>query len=370
MSTMAKIKRHRWFAVFVILPVLIATFYYGFVASDVYVSESRFVIKSPGQRQTQLSTIANLIQTTGLSSGQEQTNEVIEYLRSRNALTDLSQAFKVEDAYRNAGADALSRFPQPFREDRFESFYRYFQGKVDARLEAQTGMAVLTVRAFRPEDAQKINAGLLDLSERMVNRLNDRAQTRAIVEAESRVTNAEDRVRKARLSLRQYRNSEALIDPAKQAVGVLDLSNKLVAEQASLKAQLEQIERVAPANPAIPALRNRIAAIGEQIAAQTGRAVGTRSGIASKMSGYENLEVEQEFATQALAAANTAREQARVESQKQQFYLERVVSPNKPDLALLPNRLRAILTIAAACLCLYVVGWMLIVGILEHAPED
>lgn len=370
MIAVVTLKKHRWFGVFVVLPVLLAAFYYGFVASDLYVSESRFVIKSPSQRPTQLSTIANLIQTTGLSAGQEQANEVLEYLRSRNALVDLSKAYNIESAYRDAQADYLSRYPMPFRADRFENFYRFFQGKVDARLESQTGMAVLTVRAFRPEDAQRINTGLLDLSEQMVNRLNDRAQSRAIVEAEQRVLTAEERVRKARLALRQFRNEEALIDPAKQAVGVLDLSNKLVGEQASLKAQLQQIERVAPANPAIPALRNRIAAIGAQIAAQTGKAVGTKSGIASKLSAYENLEVEQEFATQALAAANTAKEQARVEAQKQQFYLERVVAPNKPDLALLPGRLRAIMTIAAACICLYVVGWMLIVGILEHAPED
>ena len=36
---------------------------------------------------------------------------------------------------------------------------------------------------------------------------------------------------------------------------MLDVSNKLVAEQAALQTQLELMERVAPRNPSIPALQ-------------------------------------------------------------------------------------------------------------------
>ena len=61
---------------------------------------------------------------------------------------------------------------------------------------------------------------------------------------------------------------------------------------------------------------------------------------------------------------------ARAEAASQQFYLERIVDPNLPDDALLPTRLLNIIIVAAAAACLYFIGWMLIVGILEHAPED
>ena len=63
-------------------------------------------------------------------------------------------------------------------------------------------------------------------------------------------------------------------------------------------------------------------------------------------------------------------EQARAEAVSQQYYLERVVEPNRPDDALLPNRVKSVLAVLFACLCLYLVGWMLVVGILEHAPDD
>lgn len=365
-----RLKAWRWFALLVILPFLLTTIYYGMIASDIYVSESRFIIKSPERKAASMSSLAGLIETTGLSPGQEQTKEIMDYLRSRDALQDLSKRVNVRDAFMSSAADRLSRFPRLFRQDNFENLYDYYGSMVDVHLDHETGMAVLNVNAFEPSEAKKLNENLLQLSESLVNSLNARANSKTIKEAEARVEVAQYRVRKAREDLGQYRNSSALLDPQQQGMGVLELSNGLIGQVASLRAKLVEIQQAAPNHPSIPALRQRIAALSEQIAAQTGRAVGTPSGIASKMSGYETLAVEQEFATQMLTAANASLEQARAEALKQQYYLERVVQPNKPDKALLPARIKKILTVLFGCLCLYLVGWMLVVGILEHAPEN
>lgn len=366
----SRLERHRWMALFVGLPTLLAIIYYGLIASPVYVSQSSFVIKSPGQKATPSVSLANLVQASGFSAGQEQTKEVLQYIRSRNALQDLQEKVDVRRMFSERGADFLSRFPRPFYEPTFENLYRYYGSMVGADLDTDSGLAVVQVRAFTPHDAQRINNVLLNLSEQLVNRLNERIERRAIAEAQRRVDDAEERVRNARVALSAFRNSQELIDPTKQASGVLDISNKLVSERAALQAQLDLMMRVAPENPGIPALRNHIAGLSRQIAAQEGRAVGTPTGIASKLSSFEKLNVEQEFATEMLTAANTALEQARTEAQRQQFYLERVVEPNTPDDAALPNRLKQILIVFGASLCLYFIGWMLIVGILEHAPED
>jgi capsular polysaccharide transport system permease protein len=369
-KSMTFARKHRWLMLFVLLPIALSTVYYSLVASDIYVSESRFAIKSPGHRQAQISALANIFQSTGLTAGQEQANEVIEYLRSRDALTELQKNVDVRGSYSSSNVDALSRFPQPFTESTFENLYKYYRKMVPVDLDAKTNVIVLEVRAFSPLQARRINERLLEQSEALVNRLNARAQNKAIEENMRQVGVATDRLNQARVALRQYRNEQELLDPKAQASGVLEVSTGLVAEHAALSAQLQQIERVAPYHPSIPALRARVGAISAQIGAQTGRAVGTQSGIASKLTEYERLLAEQEFATQMLTAANTTLEQSRAEAQKQQFYLERVVEPNKPDMPELPNRLWQILTIAAAAACLYMIGWMLIVGILEHAPED
>ena len=105
------LKKRRWFLLMVALPTLLAALYYGLIASDIYISESRFVIKSPDQKRGQTSTLANLVQTTGLSGGQEQTNEVLTYVRSRDALKALEKTVGVRDKFSSPQADFLSRFP-------------------------------------------------------------------------------------------------------------------------------------------------------------------------------------------------------------------------------------------------------------------
>lgn len=369
-ALLEKVRRHRWLLIFVALPTLLAILYYGFVASDIYVSQSRFVIKAPGQKSMPGGTLANLIQSSGFSGGEQETKEVIDYIKSRDALSDLQRQIDIRDRYQNAGADFLSRFPRPFADASFENLFKYYRTKISAAPDNESGVAVLEVRAFRPEDSRLINQKLLALSEGLVNRLNTRAERRAVAEAEQRVLAAQIRVRNARVALSTFRNQQEIIDPTKQATGALEVSNKLVTDHAALQAHLQLMQRVAPANPAIPALRARLSALSGQIAAQNARVVGSPTGIASKVAGYENLLAEQEFAQATLTAASTSLEQARVEAQKQQYYLERVVEPNLPDTPLLPSRLKSILVIFGMSLCLYFIGWMLVVGILEHAPED
>src|SRR5690348_13938716 len=97
--------KHRWLALFVGLPTALAVIYYGFIASPIYVSQSSFVIKSPAQKSVPTISLANLVQTSGLSAGQEQTKEVLQYIRSRDALKDLMHETDVKAKYSNRGAD-------------------------------------------------------------------------------------------------------------------------------------------------------------------------------------------------------------------------------------------------------------------------
>lgn len=363
-------RRWRWFIAFVLAPSLMACLYWGAIAADVYVSESRFVIKAPERQKTSASALGSLLQTTGLGSGAEQTSEIIGYLRSRNALSDLTERADVRGAFGSPKADFFSRYPTLFQDNSFESLYEYYGSMISTQSDAETGLTVLRVKAYSAEEAQTLNAGLLDLGEALVNRLNQRVNTKAIEEASDRVQEAQNRVREARIQLGAYRNTARLLDPQQQGIGVLEVSNQLISQEAALRAQLAELERSAPDHPSIPALRSRVRGLAQQVAQQTGRAVGTPDGIAAKITQYENLLVEQEFAEQTLAAANTSLEQARVEAKQQQYYLERVVEPNMPDSAILPSRFKSVLAVIFASLCLYLVGWMLSVGVREHASED
>ncbi len=361
--------RNRWLMATVVLPVLLSAFYFFLIASDQYVSESRFVIRAPNQRSSQVTSFASLIQTTGLSGGQEQANQVMDFVRSRSALEALSKEVPLKKVYGGPHVDFLSRFPTLWEEDATEDFYKYYGRKVQIERDTESGLVVLRTIAFSAKEAALINEHLLRQSESLVNELNKRARGTAIVEAENRVIEAEQRSR-ARKALSSYRNSAQIMDPAKQAVGVYEVTNRLIVERAALEAQLSTLQRLTPDHPSIPSLRERIGALGKEIEAQTARVVGGGNALSSKLPNYEALELEQEFASQMLVVARSSLEQARAEALKQQYYLERVVNPNVPDLPEYPHAFRYVLTILGFALCLYFIAWMFIVGILEHAPED
>lgn len=362
--------RNRWFLLGVVLPVLASAIYLFLVASDEFVSESRFVIKAPNQRGAQVSSFANLIQTTGLSAGQEQADQVIDFVRSRSALQKLAQEMPLKQVYGGDDVDVLSAFPLPWQQDAFEDLYDYYQDKVMISRDADTGLVVLRTRAYTPRDARLVNERLLRQSEALVNILNERARRRAIAEAESRVVEAEGRVSRARRALATYRDRAELVDPLKQAAGVVEIANRLITERAALEAQLSTLQRLTPDHPSIPALRQRIASLTAEVDRQTNRVVGGPATISGKLPAYETYALEQEFASQLLVLTRSSLEQARTESLRQQFYLERVVNPNEPDLPEYPHAFRNILTILGFLLCLYFIIWMFVVGILEHAPED
>jgi capsular polysaccharide transport system permease protein len=366
-----KLARNPWFLVAVVLPVLFSAIYYFGIASDQYVSESRFAIKAPNQRAAQTTSFANLIQSTGLSSGQEQSNQVIDFVRSRSALTTLEKELRVKKTYGSPSVDFLSRFPRFWEDNAFEDLFDYYRTKIEISRDTDTGLVVLRTIAFSPKDAAAINTVLLKQSEMLVNRLNENARTKAISEAEDRVVEAQARVNKAFEAVSDYRSKSRLVEPLKEATGVVEIANRLIVERAALEAQLSTVRQVTPDHPSIPVLREQIASLTREIERQNERLVGSGSNtISRKLPDYDALILEQELASELLLLAQTSLEQARTEALKQQFYLERVVEPNVPDLPEYPKALKSVLTILGFALCLYFIVWMFVVGILEHAPED
>ena len=118
-----KAVRHVWFVLGVVLPVLLSALYFTTVASDEYESESRFVVKAPHQRASQVSNFANLIQATGLSAGQEQADQVMDFVRSRSALQKLNAEVPLKQIYGADQIDFMSAYPLPWQDDAFEDLY-------------------------------------------------------------------------------------------------------------------------------------------------------------------------------------------------------------------------------------------------------
>ncbi|WP_374941984.1 hypothetical protein [Burkholderia cenocepacia] len=355
---------NRLFVITVIVPTIIAVVYYGLIASDVYVSESRFIVRS-ASRQSSSSVVGALLQGAAFSRTPDDAYSVIDYIQSRDALHELNTNSGIATAYSTQG-DIFSRFHASL-DGSFESLWRYY-GKhiVSVNLDSASGIATLQVRAYTANEAAGINEKLLEISERLINEMNKRAADDTVRFAQHQVDEAAERAKAAAVNLAAYRNGNSVFDPEKQSALQLQQITKLQTELFSAQTQLVQLQSIAPKNPQIPVLTQNIAMLQKQIHDSTGDVTGSKGSLSAKNVAYTKLQLDSEVANKQLASTISALENARSEAERKQLYLARLIQPNTPDVATEPKRLRSIFEAIA----LGVIAWgilsLLLAGIREH----
>ncbi|MFM7419153.1 MAG: capsule biosynthesis protein, partial [Alphaproteobacteria bacterium] len=142
---------------------------------------------------------------------------------------------------------------------------------------------------------------------------------------------------------------------------------------AQARAELtERLKFMRPDNPALQVTRNRIEALERQISSERTRHTettvdGEGAVLARQLASFERLMLEREFADKQLASATASLETARLEAQRQQLFLSRIVEPNLAVYPLYPRKLTNVASIIVGLTIAYGIGWLLIVGMREHA---
>jgi BexC/CtrB/KpsE family polysaccharide export inner-membrane protein len=352
------------FLVTVIAPTALAIIYFGFFASDVYVSESRFVVRSPDKPAA--TGIGVLLKGAGFSNAGDEIYAADDYIQSRDALRALNRGGAVVRAYDNNGVSIFDRFNPLGMDGSFESLFDYFRKKVGVDYDANSAITTLTVRAYSPQAAQAFNRQLLELAEDQVNRLNKRGRADVVEQSEREVRDAEEAARRAAVALAEFRNASGIIDPEKQAAVQLQMISKLQDELIGSRMQLLQLRSMAPENPQIPVLEVRISGLAREIDRQLGFVAGSRRSLSATAARYQRLLLDRDFADKRLAAAMASLQDARAEALRKQAYVERIAQPSLPDEAQEPRRLRGIFATFVLGLVAWAILSMLLAGIREH----
>jgi len=346
----------------VIIPTLIAALYYGLIAADVYVSESRFMIKSPGKPVP--SGIASLLVGGDLGGGAD-ISAVRDYATSRDALRALDANGRIRQIYNSDRADLFSRLDK-LGKGTFEHEYDYFLDRITIDNEGKSSVSVLRTQAFTAADALWINEQLLQQSEALVNRLNLRSREDSVRNAEADVANARQRSSAAAAALAAYRDRNGIIDPDKQAPIVMQMISKLQDELIATRALIVQTRRVAPKNPQIAVYEARAGELQKEIDAQSRTLAGGSGSLSGKTVQYTRLALENQFADRLLASAMASLESANAEARRQQVYIERVAEPDLPDQATRPRRLRNIFAVFVVSIVAYGIIFLLRASLREH----
>ena len=350
----------------VVLPTAISLVYFGWIASDIFISESRFVIRTP-QRTQQPSLVGALLQGGAFNRSQDDAFTVHDYFMSRDALRELDTKLQLRDAFSKEEIDPINRFPGMFGDASFESLFKYYGKRVTVEYDSASAITTLRVNSYTAQSALDVNASLLAMGEKLVNQINERGRGDLIKYAAAEVAEAEAKAKSAALAVANYRNQRAVFDPERQSALQLQQVSKLQDELIATKLQLAQIQALSPQNPQIGNLQKRVNGLQQEMASEMAKvAGGGNNTFSNKAADFERLTLERAFADRQVASALTSLESARNEARRKQLYLERIVQPNLPDYALEPRRARSILATFLLGLVAFGVLSMLLSGVKEH----
>ena len=191
------------FIVIVLLPTLAAIIYFAALASDQYLAEARFAVRSLrdislasdiGAPKIVSSASNRFVQgnnddlsggspaegnvggsTSALSMLAGSTDQRLvgldayvlsNFIESRNMVAELNKDIALRTIYSRPDADWLARLDPSVTE---ELLWRYWRGKVTPSIDTISGIVTLRVLAFRPDDAVAIANDVIHISRQVVD---------------------------------------------------------------------------------------------------------------------------------------------------------------------------------------------------------
>ncbi|WP_420392526.1 hypothetical protein [Acuticoccus sp.] len=328
----------------VVLPTFLTVLFYAAMASPQFATESKFAVRGSSS-STGAMDMGGLFSAAGGSVDSEIADSFIlqEFIGSRAMVEVLVAEANFLEIYSRPSADFYYRLDPSLPVEKLVDYWRMMS---EAEYDTDTGIITLIVRAFRPRDAEVITAKVIEQSEELVNELSRRSREDSLASARREVELAEARYGDSRKAVAAYRGDEREIDPTAVAKARQGVVSGLEAEVATLQSQLTALRATMSENsPRVVYVSNQIDALQRQIAAERLRVAASEDGsdqaiLTDRLSRYEELVAEQQFAEQSYLSSMETMEMARMEAMKQQRYLAVFVRGSAPERATYPDALR------------------------------
>ena len=355
------------FIPFVVIPITLAIAYFGFIASDKYLVEVKFAIRSPnGYSPSDM--IGLVVGASAAGSTFLDSYIVSDYIESGEMLEQLEERISIRSIYDNDIADPLMRFDSTKSK---EDFLDYFDWMRSVYFDNNSQVITVEVQAFTAEDAEKVATEILKLTEELVNRISEQARLDTVKTAEQEVVRAEEALREKRLAISAFRERYQDIDPL-AAVGTRQ--GMLAALESELAATISErdalLSRLAADSPQVRIKNDRIDALRAQLAdlrSRLGSGTDDEVSLTKRIGAYEVLKVDLEFLERAYVSALTSLEAARLEADRQQRYVATFVRPTIPEKAVYPRRELNILLVIVFALMGWGISVMFVYIVREHA---
>jgi capsular polysaccharide transport system permease protein len=321
---------------FVLLPTLLAGWYFYRVATPMYATKAEFVIQQAGPASSS-GALGGLFSGTGFATSQDSVS-VQAYLQSREAMLRLESDLGFREHFQSETIDPVQRLaPDSSLEDAYDVYKRFVKISYDT----SEGLIRMEVVAADPKVAAQWASQLVAYAEEQVDHLTQRLRADQMTDAQEGYEKAETNLSEAQRRLVELQESFKVISGEAEVGLMTGQISALETQLTTERIGLAQIESNATPNQArVDAVRQRIASLEAEISTLRGKMTTGGSDESSMARIQSELQIAQaELSTRQLllAQALQSMETSRIEANRQVRYLSLAVSPTPTDEAAYPR---------------------------------
>ena len=317
---------------FVILPTILAFFYFAFLATPSYATKSEFVVQQAEAAAAQ----PGLLGGTAMATSQDSIL-VQDFLTSREALQRLDADHGYRAHFSDPSVDSLQRISDDASN---EAVYKHFENHVKIGYDPTEGVLRMEVAALSPEMSQAFSEALIGYAEERVDRVTERKRGDQMRGARETFAEAELKMVDAQGKVLELQESMGILDPTSETAGIMAQVNNFETQLAEKRLQLNQLmdnarpnaARVAGVEGDIERLQNLVGQLRAQLTEES--SAGSLASITSQL---KMAEVDLETRTMMMQESLQQLEIARTEANRQVRFLSLGVSPIPPDVPTYPK---------------------------------
>jgi len=344
-----------------LLAIILCVGYFGLIVRDMYISTAQFAIRGSRSAPTE----GLLAMMTNFTSNETSSSHIVSsYITSPDMFFALNEKLGLRDHYYSN----MNFMKRMLYDDTVEDYTELWKSVVGVHFDSSTSISKLTVKAYTPVMAYDVCSEIMDRSEVLLNKLNERALEDTLLRAKMEVWSSEERLAMARAALNKFRNQNQEFNPEATVSSRLELVGKLEAQVAAIQAEIEaKLKFMKEDSHQIRALKNTLAGLEEQITFEKSRLSDyDNSKLIKVIEEYEALAMEEEFAKEQYASAMASLETARIQMEGKSSYIVAFQQPTMPDEVIYPERGKLILISVLAILLAEGLILLIIAAVRDH----
>jgi len=322
---------------FVFIPTIIVGYYFMFMATPMFATNSEFVIQQADSTGSSAGGLGGMFQGTGMAT-QQDSIIVQSYLASRAALVRLDEDHGFRAHFSAPEIDSVQRLTPDATN---EALFELYQKRVKISYDPTEGILRMEVIAATPEASQEFSESLIEYAEEQVDQLTRRLREDQMAGALASYQSAETRRSEALAEWLKIQESTDIINPAATTGAIISQVSALESQRQQLQLSLAGKLSVSRPNQAqVDGLRAQITNLDTLINDLRSQMTSTSDGGNSIASDNTRLRLAEEnynFQTVLVQQALAQMEATQIEANRQVRYLSMGVEPVAPDEATYPR---------------------------------